>query len=192
MLSSLRKFKTEQNPLSKMSAKEVGEHLSKRFPMVVQHAHYESPKHRCSRWILINGPAYQDDGFIGTVMADVGLITNWMRKHAEGVYSSNTAEQQAREYLPDWFANADLEDESVTLLDEYQREVLQGDCLRFLWSDWAKVWCPTCSQLHSRIKEHDYGWVQTGRITLQFDDWHCPDGHLINKEKPMQIRWIVR
>ena len=175
-----------------MTTKEVGEHLSKQFPMTVRDEKYDFPKQKCSRWILINGPAYADEGFIGSVFAEVPKLTEWMTRHADAVFSSNTAEQQAREYLPQWFRGADLTDESTTLLDRHQREVLQGDCLRFLWSDWAKVWCPTCKNFHSRIKEHDHGWVETGRITLRFDDWHCPEGHLINREKPAEIRWIVR
>lgn len=188
----LRFFRNSRfTKLADMTTGEVGEHLSRRFPIAVQHGHYEPPKHRCSRWVLINGPTYQDEGFIGTVIADVGLMMNWMQKHAEGVYSSNTAEQQAREYLPDWFSNADLEDESVTLLDKHQREVLQEDCLRFLWSDWAKLWCPTCKTLHSRIKEHDEGWAKTGRITLQFYDWHCPEGHLIRTEAANYTDFIL-
>jgi len=175
-----------------MTTREVGEHLSKQFPMTVREGEYDFPRQKCSRWILINGPVYADEGFVGSVIVEVTKMVDWMAKHADRVFSSDTAEQQAREYLPEWFRNADLSDESVTLLDKHQREVLQGDCLRFLWSDWAKVWCPTCKTLHSRIKEHDDGWVKTGRITLHFDDWHCPEGHLINGEKPAEIRWIIR
>jgi len=183
---------SRQKPLADMTPQEVGEHLAKKYPITVQKEPYETPKYRCSRWILVNGPVYADERFFGTVIVEASKMVDWMTQHAKGVFSSNTAEQKAREYLPRWLEGADTADETITLLDKHQREVLQGDCLRFLWSDWARVWCPTCKAWHPRIQEHDFGWVQTGRITLKFDDWHCFEGHLIHKEKQERIRLIVR
>ena len=192
MLSTIRKVLGLRKPFREMSAVEGGEYISKKYPITVRHGEYIPPEYRCSRWLLINGPIYADEGFTGTVIVEVSKLVGWMTAHAKGVFSSDVAEQQAREFLPGWLRDADPHDEKVTLLDEQQREVLQGDCLRFLWNDWAKVWCPTCKSWHSRIKEHDFGWAQTGRITLRFDDWHCPEGHLINKEKQEAIRLIIR
>jgi len=192
VLNLLRRLWPTQKPLAEMTPKEVGEHLARRFPMTVRYKSYNPPQHRCSRWILVNGPVYAGRNFFGTVIVEASTMADWMTEHAQRVFSSNIAEQQAREFLPTWLSNADATDDSVTLLDEQQREVLQGDCLRFLWSDWAKLWCPTCKSWHPRIKEHDFGWAQTGKMTLRFDDWHCPAGHLIHKENHEKIRSLRR
>jgi hypothetical protein len=46
-----------------------------------------------------------------------------MTHHAENVFTTVVAEQQAMEYLPQWLGNADTSDETITLLDiQQQRE----------------------------------------------------------------------
>ena len=190
MLNLLKLFRRD-TPLEKISAREVGLYMSKRFPQTVRHGVYEPPKHRCSRWILINGPAYRDTGFRGTFIAEIFKMCDWMEHHAMNVFTSDQAEQAALEFLPQWFRDADIADESVTFLDKKQREVLQGHNLKFVWSDWCKIWCPDCGKFHGRIKEHDQGWVESQRVTIRYDDLHCPEGHLLQKEQEHQpIRWI--
>ena len=188
----LRRFRRSREPLAKLSVREVRDHLLETFPAIVRLGHYDPPEHRCSRWILVNGPAYQDEGYVGSVIVESSKLVNWMTHHAENVFTTVVAQQQAMEYLPQWLRNADASDETITLLDTQQRKVLDGHCLKFLWSDWGKIWCPSCQSTHPRIKEHDDGWAQTGKLTIRFDDWHCPEGHLIFKYTPHEIRWILR
>ena len=174
-----------------MSAKEVGVYISEKFPMVVRSGKYKPPDYRCSRWVLINGPIYGDGHIRGTFLVDASKIVDWMRNHAEKVYSSVQTEQEAREFLPDWFLHCDIKDESVTLLDNEQKAVLQGHTLKFVWSDWCKVWCPDCHKFYGRIKEHDEGWARIGRVTIRYDDLHCVSGHLLQKDTEREpIRWI--
>jgi hypothetical protein len=185
------KFRKKDTPLKQMSAKELSEYLAEVFPQSIRQSSYVPPKHRCSRWVLINGPAYCDAGFRGTVIAETSKLCDWMEHHEKNVFSSDQGEQAARMFLPNWFRDADTTDESVTFLDKQQRDVLQGHSLKFVWSDWCKVWCPDCGTFHGRIKEHDQGWVQTGRVTIQYDDLHCLEGHLLQKEQNYEpIRWI--
>jgi len=99
----LRRFRRSREPLAKLSVREVRDHLLETFPAIVRHGDYDPPEHRCSRWILVNGPAYQDEGYVGSVIVESSKLVNWMTHHAENVFTTVVAEQQAMEYLP--FAN---------------------------------------------------------------------------------------
>jgi len=188
----IRRLWTEKLGLTELTSKEIGIRLSKKFPQMVQEHTYYERQDRCGKWVLINGPIYGDVRFVGTVIVESKKLADWAKEHAKAVFSSDTAEQKARETLPSWLECADETCEVVTLLDLKQREVLQGDCLRFLWSSWANVWCPECGQWHSQIKEHDADWIVTGKISLRVDDWHCPQGHLIYRYSPQNLRLIYR
>ena len=190
--SIFRRFRRSREPLAKLSVREVRDHLLETFPAIVRHGDYDPPEHRCSRWILVNGPTYQDEGYVGSVIVESSKLVNWMTHHAENVFTTVVAEQQAMEYRPQWLRDADASDETITLLDIQQRKVLDGHCLKFLWSDWGKIWCTTCKATHVRVKEHDEGWALTGKMTVRFGDWHCPKNHLIYKHTHRDIRWILR
>lgn len=116
-------FRKKEKPLEDMSLKEVTEHLYGTFPAMQTRGDYNPPTYRCSRWILSCGPAYQDEGYLGSFILDATQIYEKVKQIDENMGTSVEAEEQAKNFFPEWVKNADSEDGTVTLLDEHQRGV---------------------------------------------------------------------
>ena len=93
-----------------MSLKEVTEHLYGTFPSIQIRGNYEPPTFRCSRWILLCGPAYQDDGYLGSFILDASQICEKVKRIDENMSTSVEAEEQAKNHFPERVRNAYLED----------------------------------------------------------------------------------
>ncbi len=78
---------------------------------VKQHE-YVRPAHRCSKWVLLSGRIYGDEHYTGAVLIKTRNLIAWITSHAENTSVSILAQQQAKEYMPTWFAIADTDDES--------------------------------------------------------------------------------
>ena len=173
-----------------MSLKEVTEHLYGTFPSIRTRGNYEPPTFRCSRWILLCGPAYQDDGYLGSFILDASQIYEKVKRIDENMSTSVEAEEQAKNHFPEWVRNADLEDETVTLLDEHQRGYLKSWLLDFIAMESCGIWCPTCQSISRKIIEKDREQRSEGESAEWSEHWVCADGHLLHFEKK-QMRFFL-
>ena len=153
--------------------------FKKDLPGLIKPSTFTPPDYRCTRWVLVRGPAYADETFRGSLIVDASQLEGWAAHHAEACWSTDEAEQQAREFLPGWLREADLDDESVTLLGKEMRGVVEQYDQNFVAFSLTRTYCPDCAALQSEVviaQQNDRGT----RTIVQ--DWSCPEGHRVNWE----------
>ena len=129
--------------------------------------------------MLVRGPAYADKTFCGSLIVDASQLERWAADHAEACWSTDEANQQARVFLPGWLREADLDDESVTLLGKEMRGVVEQYAQNFVAFSHTRTYCPECNALHSEVviaQQNDIG------TRTMVKDWSCPAGHRANWE----------
>lgn len=183
-------FRKKDTPLKDMSLKEVTEHLYGTFPSMQTHGEYVPPDFRCSRWILLCGPAYQDNGYFGSFILDASQIYEKVKRIDDNMSTSVEAEEQAKNHFPEWVRNADFEDESVTLLDEHQRGYLKAWLLDFISTESCEIWCPTCKCSSRTMTEKDEERNAKGESVEWSENWVCAEGHLLHFEAK-QVRFFL-
>lgn len=174
-----------------MKTHEIADFLKNQHPNLVTNDTYTPPTQRCNRWILLCGPVYKDKGFRSTLFADVTKMYDWANDHAKRTWSSRSAQQEAKEYFPEWIVDVDPNNDDITLLDENQRGFLQDYKLDFVCKGWVRIWCHDCQKFHSEITKNDHDHEKIGKTSRWVEEWHCPEGHLLYSE-PQEIRWIIR
>ena len=153
--------------------------FKKDLPGLIKPTTFTPPDYRCTRWVLVRGPAYADETFRGSLIVDASQLEGWAAHDAEAGWSTDEANQQARVFLPGWLREADLDDESVTLLGKEIREVVEQYAQNFVAFSNTRTYCPECNALHSEVviaRQNDRGT----RTSVQ--DWSCPEGHRVNWE----------
>ena len=179
----------QSNQLKDLSAKETERFIRKRFPDVIEPGKYTIPA-RCSRWILIEGPAVSSQQMRATLLVEVTSIQAWSEKHADSVWSSNESEQAARKYLPTWIQESDQSDESVTIPDRHMLAVLQpyaGDFIK-----WANIryWCTECEIAYQSCRVEMHERIEPGTENRWVTEWRCPVGHVGYRKSMGSIRLI--
>ena len=182
-------FRKKEKPLKDMSLKEVTAHLYGTFPSIHIRGDYDPPNFRCSRWILLCGPAYQDGGHFGSFILDASQIYEKVKRIDENMSTSDEAEEQAKNFFPEWVKNANLEDETVTLLDEHQRGYLKSWLLDFIAMESCGIWCPTCKSSSRTMVEKDREQTSEGESVEWSEHWVCSEGHLLHFEEK-QVRFF--
>lgn len=178
-------------PRSAVSAYEIADFLKAQFPQLIRTGIFVPPGFKCSRWILLCGPAYRDEGFRGTLLIDTSKIYDWARHHAEATWTSVESEQEAKEHFPHWISDIDTQSENVTFLNKSQRDFLQPYALNFIHQSAFKLWCPTCNVHHENIIEKNLNRGRAGSTSKWREEWWCPGGHLLFA-RDQEIRWILR
>ena len=151
------------------------------FPEFIIHTSFTPPPHQCTRWVLIRGPAYGDKGFRGSLLVDASQLLGWAEKNAEGCWSTDEANQQARIFLPEWLREADVNDESVTLLDKNMHGVAKLYDQNFLAYSHTRMYCPDCNALHGEVVISSSDIHQNENLVQ--DEWSCPVGHIVYNQK---------
>ena len=158
--------------------------FKKDLPGLIKPSTFTPPDYRCTRWVLVRGPAYADETFRGSLLVDASQFEGWAAHHAEACWSTDEAEQQAREFLPRWLREADLDDESVTLLGKELHRVVGQYDQNFLAFSHTRTYCPECNALHTEVVVAQ----QNGRGTrIIVQDWSCPLGHRVYYEETQII-----
>lgn len=183
-------FSKRQKSLKEMSLKEVTENLYETFPSMQTRGEYVPPDFRCSRWILLCGPAYQDDGYFGTFILDATQIYEKLKRIDENMSVSVEAEEQAKHFLPQWIRDANLQDETVTFLDYHQQNHLKPWLLDFISIESCEIWCPTCKSSNRKMIENDGNHSTEGLTTKWVAHWVCTSGHDLRLQD-QSVRWIV-
>ena len=106
--------------------------FKKDLPGLIKPSTFTPPDYRCTRWVLVRGPAYGDETFRGSLLVDASQLEGWAAHDAEVGWSTDEANQQAREFLPGWLREADLDDESVTLLGNEMSGVVEQYAQNFV------------------------------------------------------------
>ena len=160
--------------------------FKKDLPGLIKPSTFTPPDYRCTRWVLVRGPAYGDETFRGSLIVDASQLEGWAAHDAEAGWSTDEANQQARVFLPGWLREADLDDESVTLLGKEIRGVVEQYAQNFVAFSNTRTYCPECNALHSEVVIVN----QNGRGTRTIvEDWSCPAGHRVNHEETRIMIW---
>ncbi len=145
---------------------------------------YSSPQSRCSKWVRLCAPEFKDKGFIGTVEVQASLLPEWIGSRFDHIINDGppySPYQLALEFMIPWFINANLKDESVTNLDEFQRRHLSDYALDFLIKKIARIYCPDCKKYYSSVNEKNSNKRENGPWKYWTSEWHCSEGHLLYK-----------
>ncbi len=173
-------FKKKKKDLSGMTVTEVMETIHATFPQIIQPGVYEPPTHRCSRWMLLRGPYYGDRGYLCSILVDASKMFDWLEHHAGACGTTVVKEEAAKNFLPDWVKNADLSDDTVTILDPHMRNVIKEYDLDFINKGWSKIWCPTCSAFSTSFVDNEHNRQKTGRMSSSWtSEWLCDHGHIL-------------
>lgn len=199
--------------LSGLSAKDTASFMHHHFPGMIIEGKYEKPP-RCSRWILLRGPAIGLRGFLetasagnsdttgsennvnnvdpvcrATVTVKARSILAWAEHHANAVWSNQQAEQAARAYLPTWLLEADDQDETVTIPDAAMGAVLEPYTEDFIQKGWARCWCPDCQVwFQSLVNEVETNIDAEKGFSRTTHKIRCPVGHLLQETHREQSR----
>ena len=194
LLSLLSRHRSQKR-LGGLTTKDTANFIKHRFPGVIVNDTYAVPA-RCTRWILVRGPATglaggQADGGSfndgsrrnrGTVIVQAHSMLAWAEHHATAVWSSDQVEQAAREHLPTWLLEADNSDETVTIPDSAMLAVLGPYAENFLQNRWARCWCQECQIWYqSTVNDVDRGTDHESGLNQTVYRIRCPVGHLLEE-----------
>ena len=140
---------------------------------------FTPPTYGCTRWVLVRGPAYGDISFRGSLFVEAKELLDWADDHVKNCWSTDKAGQQAREFLPTWLSEADLADESVTLLGKTLRSVVEDYDQNFLAFVNTRLYCPDCNVLVGKVLVGKPARKKEVRVY----EWTCPVGHRVYHEE---------
>jgi len=150
---------------------------------------YLPPSHQCTRHILLCGSAYGDVSYHGAYLLDTQAALNWVLKHSTSVWSLRQEQQQAREYIPIWFANPVADDGHIALLDTQMRSVLMPYLVDFYVNGWLSIYCPQCRKNYESVTRTQFDADRNGPYSTWTEEWRCLAGHTIHR-KNNEIRYF--
>ncbi len=149
---------------------------------------YVRPSHRCTKWILLAGRIYGDEHYTGAVLIETSNLIAWITRHSENTSTSVLANQQAKEYMSTWFAMADNDNETVTILDAHMKSVVHEYVGNLKAAGNARFYCPACASISNSVKEIEHERSKEGNWRSWSTEWHCLNGHrLYYKESRMHF-----
>jgi len=170
-----------------MKLGEVISFFKDEHPGLMRDTSFTPPAYGCTRWILVRGPAYGEAAFRGSLLVEAGELLVWANEHAKNCWSTDKADQQAREFLPTWLREADLGDESVTLMGKILRGVLEDYDQNFMAFGRTQLYCPECNALHGDAFVRKP--IDKGRTEVH--EWTCSVGHHVyQEEREMPLAYL--
>ena len=151
---------------------------------------YVQPAYQCTRNVLLCGSAYGDVSYQGAYLLDTQAALDWVKKHSTSVWSLQQEEQQAREYIPIWFANPAPDDDHIALLDPAMRGVLMPYLLDFHTHGWLSIYCPQCRKNYESVTTTIFDAERNGPYSTWTAEWRCPAGHIVHSKKN-EIRYFI-
>ena len=155
-----------------------------------QPINYVRPSYRCTRSVLLCGSAYGDVYYQGAYLLDTQAALDWVTKHSTSVWSLQQEEQQAREYIPIWFANPAPDDDHIALLDSEMRGVLMPYLLDFHTHGWLSIYCLQCRKNYESMTTATFDAERNGPYSTWTAEWRCPAGHIVHRKKN-EIRYFI-
>ena len=151
---------------------------------------YVPPSYQCTRSVLLCGSAYGDVSYQGAYLLDTQAALDWVKKHSTSVWSLQQEQQQAREYIPIWFANPVTDDDHIALLDPGMRGVLMPYLLDFHTYGWLSIYCPQCRENYESMTTTTFDAERNGPYSTWTAEWRCPAGHIVHRKKN-EIRYFI-
>ena len=151
---------------------------------------YVTPAYQCTRNVLLCGSAYGDVYYQGAYLLDTQAALDWVKKHSTSVWSLQQEEQQAREYIPIWFANPAPDDDHIALLDPGMRGVLMPYLLDFHTHGWLSIYCLQCRKNYESMTTATFDAERNGPYSTWTAEWRCPAGHIVHRKKN-EIRYFI-
>ena len=155
-----------------------------------QPINYVRPAYQCTRNVLLCGSAYGDVYYQGAYLLDTQAALDWVTKHSTSVWSLQQEQQQAREYIPIWFANPAPDDDHIALLDPEMRGVLMPYLLDFHTHGWLSIYCPHCRENYESMTTATFDAERNGPYSTWTAEWRCPAGHIVHRKKN-EIRYFI-
>ena len=107
----------------------------------------EKLKNRMTKWILLAGPVYENSRYNFPVLIETKKLIVWAITYGRALNLRNQNQLYLIRGLAEKITNSNNDDETVTLLDERLREVLEFYIPNFLRQNYLTVFCPYCKQL---------------------------------------------
>ena len=112
----------------------------------------ERLKNRLTKWILLAGPAYENSRYKFPVLIETKKLLVWAISFGKALNLRNQNQLYSVRGLADKVTNANNYDETVTLLDESLREILEFYIPNLLRQNYLTVFCPHCRKLGVDVK----------------------------------------
>ena len=141
---------------------------------------YQLPKYRCTKWIEVAGPQYNDDYYKVVVELETSKIISWVEKQWKLPWISYDPIQISLELFPSWLKHADFEDASVTKLDFYQRRLLKQYISTFIEMGAARIYCLNCEKYYSKVTNVITNKDRVGDKISWTQEVFCPKKHSLS------------
>ena len=165
-----------------MKVSEVASFFKREMPEWSKLDVFTPPTYRCTRHILLRGPAYGEKTLRGSLMVEASQILNWAEHHAKNCWSTDEAEQAARQFLPEWLREADAVDDTITLLSAPLRNVVASYDEKFFGFTGTCLYCPDCTAIYGKVVVK----ISDERVEDSYEkwtrEWLCPAGHIVRRE----------
>ena len=129
--------------------------------------------------LLLAGPAYENSKYKCSILIETKKLFVWAITFGKTIILQNENQLESVRYLATQVINANNDDETVKLLDESLRVVLDSYLPSFLQQNYLTVFCPHC-------RKND---VEVKTISSAKDEgpnWVCVCGQSLWKEK-----WVI-
>lgn len=136
---------------------------------------------RCSKYVLIASPFYELEGFNGEVVAYAAKLQPWMVDRVKGATKFGMA-QVVFLATPQWLEQADLSNESITVLSPELLDNLSDYAYALVRDKIAFCRCSTCHKSYDDITMVKLNQREEGQKHFWTDEWRCPEGHIIYRK----------
>ncbi|QDD01847.1 hypothetical protein FIT69_04600 [Candidatus Methylopumilus planktonicus] len=144
---------------------------------------YQLPEYRCTKWIEVAGPQYNDPYYKVIVELETSKIISWVENRDKFSWVSYHPNQISKELFPSWLKVADFDDESVTKLDFYQRKLLKEYISTFIQMGAARVYCSICEKYYSAVIDIVANKTRIGNDIKWTQKLYCPKKHSLSIDK---------
>ena len=107
---------------------------------------------RLTKWILLAGPAYEKSKYKCSILIETKKLFVWAITFGKTINLQNEKQMESVRYLATQVINANNDDETVKLLDESLRVVLEPYLPSFLQQNYLTVFCCHCRKLGVDVK----------------------------------------
>ena len=136
----------------------------------------EQRSKRLTKWLLLAGPAYENSKYKCSILIETKKLFVWAITFGKTIILQNENQLESVRYLATQVINANNDDETVKLLDESLRVVLEPYLPSFLQQNYLTVFCPHCRKHDVEVKT-----ISSGKH--EEPNWVCVCGQSLCNEK---------
>lgn len=143
---------------------------------------YVKPKHRCTKWLLLEGKFYGNQNYRGAILVESKRLIPWSLQILNGVTFYPLSTEQAKLNFNSWLFGADAKDETVTILDSDLYSMLKHYVDNFARMNLVHCYCPDCKALHDSVIIKEIDIPDSVHHAQWHEIWCCPNHHVIYEE----------